>query len=537
MTRATGERTGTSRRNVLLAAGGTSLGLFTAGSMPRNLATGRAAAEGPADFPGGALADLLRGDAFNARDFGAKFDNASNDAPALQRAIDAAHEQRRPLLLPGGTALLQHPLSLKGRDVSILGEGMTATVLRAGSSMPVLIDVEEAEDRIISPFALMRLTLDGARVTGRNLAIRYRHHSWLFEVNSIAAEVGFWERDCWLARRNGCRSGDNHIGWHLVGANHSSLWEACTITACRDVHLLAGNQGTAPDGSAALVFRNCDVEFGEGHGIEAAHGVNALFDGCYLGENIGGDVLRNSGFVLVRGGAFFFGGGSGVGIRPLGGMATLEQVSINGQAGGIATLVNLTPEEAAVKHGQVSIIGANANLPVGGDPLLQGDPLARIPMAVFAPRLGREWQGWATNAAFSEQKSPPGLPDGREVTCTRTQARPSQFGLRAPLTQTRWRESAPVYLACVYRSSAPVELGLRSPESGRRLPFATLPASPARATYINVSAILPADEYSEIEAAMPATPGAVFGLQELTLGDGANIRTPAGNLKTLALAQ
>ena len=526
-----------SRRTVLQTGGATSLGLFLAGDMPRDLAIGTAAAQEPTGAPYGPLADLLRGQALLATDFGARFDNTGDDAPALQRAIDAAHEQRRPLLLPGGTALLHRPLSLRGRDVSILGEGMTSTVLRAGRVLPMLIDVEETEDRIISPFALMRLTLDGARVTERNLAIRYRHHSWLFEVNSIAAETGFWERDCWLSRRNSCRSGDNATGWNLVGSNHSSLWEACTITACDDVHLLIGNQGTAPDGNAALTWRTCDIEFGKGHGVVIAFGTNVMFEGCYLGENIGGDVLRNNGFVNVSGGVFFFGGGKGVGIRPLGGVVNLEGVSINAQAGGIPTLLNLTSEEAAEIHGKVMISQANANLPVGGDPLLQGDPLARIPIPVFAPRLGRDWQAWADGVPLDDVRSPDGLPDGREVRFAGRREAQRQFGLRAKLADTRWRESLPVYFACVYRSTVPVELRLRAPQTGQRLPFAGLPASPERATYVNVSAFLPTEGFSEIEAAVAAVNGAAFGLQELTLGDGMNFHTPSGNLKTLALAQ
>ncbi len=531
-----------SRRRMLQAIGGTSLGLLLAGNAQTQAGTcgcGRGQEmTGSAAPPGGLLADLMSAQALDARNFGARFDGTADDAPALQRAIDAAHEQRRALRLPGGTANLGQPLVLKGRDVSLIGEGMTSTVLRAGRPMAVLIDVEEPGDRIVSPFALMRLTIDGARMTERNLAVCYRHHSWLFEVNSIDADTGFWERDCWLARRYGCRTGDCRIGWHLVGSNHSSIWEACTIAACREMHLAIGNQGSAPDGNASLVFRNCDIEFGEGHGIDVTQGANALFDGCYLGETLGGDTLRNRGFVLVRGGSFFFGGGTGVGIRPLAGVASLEQVSINAQAGGIATLVNLTPSEAGAAggHGQVRIVEANANLPVGGDPLLQGDPLARVPMTVFAPRLGRDWEGWAADAAIREERAPRSLPEGRLVTCTRASPQGGVFGLRAQLTENRWRESVPIFLACVYRSSAPVQLQLRTPD-GALQPLAIMPASSTRATYIHVSTALSADFFSHIELAIPAVAGTAFGLQELTLSDGTNVFSPSGKLRMLALAQ
>lgn len=523
-----------SRRQLLRAAGGTSLGLLVSGAAPLPRADERIG--GP---PFDALADLMRADALDARSFGAKFDNASDDAPALQRAIDAAHEQRRPLMLPGGIAILGRPLSIVGRDVSVIGAGMTATILRAGRDMPTLIDAQEPSDRIVSPFSLMRMTLHGAGVAERNLAARFRHHSFLFEVNSVSAKTGFWERDCWLARRYNCRSGNNVVGWHLVGSNHSSLWEACTITACDDVHLRLGNEGSAPDGNSALLFRGCDVEFGKGVGIDAAVAVNATFEGCYLGEGIGGDVLRNRGFVVVRGGTFFFGGGGGVGIRPLAGKALLNQVSINAQAGGIANLINLSPAEAAATggHGQVGITEANANLPVGGLPLLQGDPLSRVPLTTFAPRLGRNWQAWSQAATTRDERSSGDLPDGRLVTCIAAKGGAGRIGLRAPLSVSRWREAAPVYFACVYRASAPVEFALQSAQGNTTHPILTLPASPARATAINVTTFLPADGFATIQGSMPATAGAFFGLQELTLADGSTIRTSAGNLKTLALAE
>ncbi len=526
-----------SRRRILRSAGSTSLGLLAAGGASGQSTAGTSAACEPAMAPHGPLVTLLQQRGLDTREFGAKFDGASDDAPALQRAIDAAHEQRRSLQLPGGTALLGQPLSLIGRDLTIVGEGMTATVLRASREMPVLIDIEESAERIVSPVALMRLALDGSGMVLRNLAIRYRHHSWLFEVLSTGAGTGFWERDCWLSRRYNCRAHDNRIGWHVVGSNHSSLWEACTITACTHTHLAIGNEGTATDGNASLLFRGCDVEFGTGHGVAVAAGVNAVFDGCYLGENIGGDTLRNEGFVVMRGGTFFFGGGAGVGIRPIGGMTSLEHVTINAQSGGIAMLVNLTPTQAEAGHGQVRITEANANLPVGGDPVLQGDPLARVPMTVFAARLGRDWESWGVNAVITQQHSPGGLPDGREVSCTAVRGNPALMGLRAPLTPQRWREAAPVYLACVYRSSAPFALRLRSAGGDATHPMIEVPASPSRATYVNVSLRLPATGFSVIEAVMQAVPGARLGLQELTLADGTNIQGPAGNLRTLALAQ
>ena len=46
----------------------------------------------------------------SARDFGATGNGATDDAPALQRAIDAAQFSRKPLHLPAGTYLVNSTL-------------------------------------------------------------------------------------------------------------------------------------------------------------------------------------------------------------------------------------------------------------------------------------------------------------------------------------------------------------------------------------------------------------------------------------------
>ena len=67
----------------------------------------------PADFSGKATSLLASGQALNARAFGAKGDGITDDAPALQKAIDAAQLSRQKLALPAGVYLVKTMLKVR----------------------------------------------------------------------------------------------------------------------------------------------------------------------------------------------------------------------------------------------------------------------------------------------------------------------------------------------------------------------------------------------------------------------------------------
>lgn len=69
-----------------------------------------------------------------ATDYGAVFDGSTNDAAALQTAINAAIAANKPLILPAGTAVVGTALSI-GSPVTIIGSGRDATVLRAANGL------------------------------------------------------------------------------------------------------------------------------------------------------------------------------------------------------------------------------------------------------------------------------------------------------------------------------------------------------------------------------------------------------------------
>ena len=69
-----------------------------------------------------------------AIDHGALFDGSTDDAAALQAAINAAVTASKPLLLPPGTAVIGTPLSISA-TVTILGSGREETVLKAKNGL------------------------------------------------------------------------------------------------------------------------------------------------------------------------------------------------------------------------------------------------------------------------------------------------------------------------------------------------------------------------------------------------------------------
>jgi hypothetical protein len=69
-----------------------------------------------------------------ASDFGAKFDGTTNDAAAIQAAINAAISTGKPLLLDPGTAIIGTSLSINAA-LTIVGAGRASTTLKAANGL------------------------------------------------------------------------------------------------------------------------------------------------------------------------------------------------------------------------------------------------------------------------------------------------------------------------------------------------------------------------------------------------------------------
>lgn len=463
--------------------------------------------------PGSMLAKLSS--ALDARSFGVTMSGQGDESAALQRAIDAAHRDKKVLFLPGGTALLSRPLSFQGRELSVIGAGMGRTILKAAAPMNVMIDVREADDKIVSPFEMEGVSLDGAGMVQTVLAMRFRHHSVLRNLHVTGGKTGVFESDCWLSRRYNCRTERHERGWFVERNGHSSLWEGCSFIGCSSVHLALGAGSKPDDPSTAVLFRSCDVEFGSGAGVTIGRGVVVSFDDCYIGENIDGVVIDNAGSAQLRGGALFFGHTPGAALlRPTAGLARLRDLKVNGHAN--ATLGTLV---APGGEGQFDALSIAPAFPLAGNPTLPGAPLrpGNIPSAVAT--RGRSWQGFARGCSVQEQQAN----DARTIRCTGSQGAGAQFGLHAALSPQADIIGRAVYVALTYTASVPVTLqAIGTPKAqGDGPPFlqviGALPAARDRQTYVKLDEKLVDRAFTAIELAADGAAGASITLEKATI--------------------
>jgi hypothetical protein len=69
-----------------------------------------------------------------AKDFGVTFDGTTNDATALQTAINSAISTKKPLILSPGTSVVGAALSING-PLTLIGSGRSSTTLKAANGL------------------------------------------------------------------------------------------------------------------------------------------------------------------------------------------------------------------------------------------------------------------------------------------------------------------------------------------------------------------------------------------------------------------
>jgi hypothetical protein len=117
--------TATTKGDLLVASAASTIGRLGVGANGQRLVADSAQA----------LGMRWQNDAFiMASDYGVTFDGATDDATALQAAINAAISAKRPLFLSPGTAIVGTALSINA-TVSIVGSGRESTVLKAKNGL------------------------------------------------------------------------------------------------------------------------------------------------------------------------------------------------------------------------------------------------------------------------------------------------------------------------------------------------------------------------------------------------------------------
>lgn len=441
---------------------------------------------------------MIKGAAVNVLDYGADPTGVADSTAAIQAAIDTG----KTVWIPNGTYSI-NTLDLKQKYPHIVGESMVATILKARSAVSTLIDAFESVDGQVTPLFISNLTLDGDNVvTASCVVMRFRHMSNLENIYFLHATAsnagGLVAKDCWLTSVNNCRFTACYNGLNWVGSNHRSTVNSCSFTGCDNAGIVCTSLGTALDGNNALVFNNCDVEFGSGLGAYM-NVSDAAFYGCYMGENLGGPAFFvDGGNILVSSGVVYFGHTTNsFAVTGGGGRVLFDKCQVNGQTNGSIFYLMSGGLKNFYKWQNCQF-----GIGLGGDPVMSGDRLDYGPPAVvFAQRLGKNYSAslnnvTATNALAST--------NGRRLTCTGVIGANPVMSLNCTLLNpSEWVDGERLYLVLVYKASTVGNLDVRvsgAPLGGAPTFVIGNPTNSASvATYMKLDVTMPTGAYTVLE--------------------------------------
>lgn len=483
------------------------------------------------------VAAAVRALGINAVEFGINFDG-TNEHVKLQAAIDAAHTHQLPLFLYGNILKIGATIDLRAKYVDIRGAGPNSTAIVASAAMDSMFNVEDASDVVVSPFYLRGLRLDANELADHAVSVRYRHFTVmedLYVLNALVSAIK--EMDAWNNIRRNVVCHGSPIGMHLVGANNSSLWEKCSFATCTDRQLVIENNGTS-SGNVGLVFNACDVEFPGvgGAGISVEAGSEAVFNGCYLGEQMEGPIIENSGHVTINGGALFWGYNSDACLfRPLSGRVMVNGAQLNGQtSGNLTTLFGLTNAEVdADANGHVGLRDVAIFASLSPAPIL-GDVLDIVPGKSYVPNYGQDY----TAAAIGDttvSTSSSGSSKTMTVTAIDADLADRKATMRCDIAPG-WRKGKTVYFVLVYQSTKPVQIRLATSPFGSNYSMGEAPAASRKTTYIIATSTPTPDTYPYLELTIdPAAVSDTLTVHKAAFCDYAFVNPGDGNLGNLGL--
>ncbi len=248
------------------------------------------------------------GQAFNAKAYGAKGDGSTDDTTAIQSAIAAASAASGGIVyLPQGTYLLSSPLTITSNNVSLIGAGIGATVLKAKSGSEG-IDMLIIGDNIntISKVRVQGILFNAAnqKTGGKAINVRIAFQLWLESINLENQYDALYIHNSTLiffSNSNIRETSHNGVWWDN---DLQSGYDLYINNVCMDNPSVSNSgYGIYWNGGENLVIQNCDVEhFTQGFFIAPSAGrvchfgffINAEFDTC--GDNCidinsaGGDV-------------------------------------------------------------------------------------------------------------------------------------------------------------------------------------------------------------------------------------------------------
>lgn len=471
-------------------------------------------------------------DYVSVKDFGAVGDGIANDTAAIQSAVNTG----KTVWIPAGTYSIT-TIDLKGKYPNIIGDGILQTIIKARSAVATMFDAYEVTDVQVSPVLISNLTIDGNNVvTGSGISIRYRHISkidtCLIKNFTAVGASGIYAIDSYLSLHSNLRITNCYNGMTLDGSNHRTTTNSCSFTECTNIGINCLSNGTAADGNYALVFNNCDVEFGSGLGAYL-NVLDAAFYGCYMGENLNGPSFSVAGGkILVDSGVVFYGyTTNSFAVSGTGGYVTFRNCKVGGQIyGSVSNLMG-----GGLKN-NYKWVDCSISATIGGDPSLSGDRLDYGPPAVvFAQRLGKNYTATTNNTTATSALAGS---NGRRVTCNTVVGATPIVGLQCNLiNNSQWLDGENLYLVLVYKANTvgSLELKLSGSSFGGApsLLVGTPPKSTSITTYLKLDALTSNAAYVILEfLAVNCAVNDFVEIQECFLADNRMLQSSAGQTVT-----
>ena len=236
-------------------------------------------------------------------DFGAVGDGVVDDSTAVQNAINFVSNGT--LYFPKGTYLVKD-LSIIGKYICLVGEGMKTSELKAAPSATYIVNAGDTSDVAAAQFQIDNLSLNGnsvANVIGLNASYR---HKWEISNSIISnCKYGIYEANTYLGIKSNCYFINNTYGLYLAGANHNSSHNNCTFTSSNyGVWITTFSSGD--QSNINLTFNNCDFEYNNAssYGVYVNTPNIVYFNECYFEETANAQtcIFMNKGSAIVSGG-------------------------------------------------------------------------------------------------------------------------------------------------------------------------------------------------------------------------------------------
>lgn len=226
--------------------------------------------------------------------FGAVGDGVTDDASAIQTAIDYTSTANVPLVFPVGTFLIETGLTVDVDNHRIIGKGcggfssninkQAATVIKAGAAMDAIITYETPSTGTNAGNRIENIKLVGESLATRGVWFQEDNpQPVMVDVKVIACDTCVQlDTSCWGPRFDRVMVDFRDIGFDLQENNHNAVFTACVTRSSTSG--VAGVRIGSEGSSSNINFYGCDfeAEFASEAQVVVFQGRAVGFFGCYM---------------------------------------------------------------------------------------------------------------------------------------------------------------------------------------------------------------------------------------------------------------